>query len=139
MNDLKKITSQCLKISLKVSFNIASEASYILSGKSLLKALKIPKMVQFGEFLKTWSLWSKSVTRQVNFKNGKCQNPKIQMRHFKWTKVNWKCPKWSILASFWKPEACGQKVLPDMPIMIWQNIGGKYQKLKCSSDILRNF
>ena len=45
----------------KVSFNIASEASYvyILSGP-----LKVPKMVQFGQFLKTWSLWSKSVTRQ---------------------------------------------------------------------------
>ena len=40
-------------------------------------------MVHFGEFLKTWSLRSNSVTRQVSFhrtKNGgKCQNQKIQM------------------------------------------------------------
>ena len=29
--------------------------------------LKIPKMVHFGEFLKTWSLWPNSLTRQVSF------------------------------------------------------------------------
>ena len=45
-------------------------------------------MVHLGEFLKTWSLRSNSVTRQVGF-NGtkigrKCQNWKIQMRHFEW-------------------------------------------------------
>ena len=38
---------QCLKITEKVSFNIASEASYI--DKS---SLKMPKMVNLGEFLK---------------------------------------------------------------------------------------
>ena len=32
---------------------------------------------------------------------------------FEWPKVYWKCQKWSILATFWKPEACGQTVLPD--------------------------
>ena len=45
-------------------------------------------MVHFGEFLKTWSLRSNSVSRQVSFNRtkigGKCQNPKIQMRHFGW-------------------------------------------------------
>ena len=45
-------------------------------------------MVNFGEFLKTWSLRSNSVTRQVSFKRtkigGKCQNSKMQMRHFGW-------------------------------------------------------
>ena len=45
-------------------------------------------MVYFGEFLKTWSLRSNSVTRQVSFNRskigGKCQNWKIQMRHFGW-------------------------------------------------------
>ena len=45
-------------------------------------------MVHFGEFLKTWSLRSNSVTRQVSFYRtkigGKCQNSKIQMRHFEW-------------------------------------------------------
>ena len=44
--------NRCLKITEKVSFNIASEASYvyILSGQKLIK---MPKMVHFGEFLKT--------------------------------------------------------------------------------------
>ena len=44
--------SQCLKITEKVSFNIASEASYvyILRGQ---KFIKTPKMVHFGEILKT--------------------------------------------------------------------------------------
>ena len=58
--------ARCLKTTEKVSFNIASEASfvYILSGQKLIK---MPKMVHFGEFLKTWSLLSYSVTRHVNF------------------------------------------------------------------------
>ena len=38
----------------------------------------MPKMLQFGEFLKTWSLRSNSVTRHVSFNRtktgGKCQN-----------------------------------------------------------------
>ena len=54
----------------------------------------MPKMVQFGEFLKTWSLRSNSVTRQVSFNStkigGKCQtaeftNLKIVARNIvKW-------------------------------------------------------
>ena len=47
----RKVTSsQCLKITEKVAFNIASEASYvyILSGQ---KFKKMPKMVNFDEFL----------------------------------------------------------------------------------------
>ena len=48
--------------------------------------LKMPKMVQFGEFLKTYSLRSNSATRQVTFNmtksGGKYLNSKIQMRHF---------------------------------------------------------
>ena len=30
--------------------------------------------------------------------------------------------KWSILASFWKPEACGQTVLPDRSFLIGQKL-----------------
>ena len=51
-------------------------------------SLKMPKIVHFGEFLKTWSLRSNSVTRQVNLIGQKlvrkCQilNVKIEMRHF---------------------------------------------------------
>ena len=52
----------------------------------------MPKIVHFGEFLKTWSLRSNSVTRQVSFNRtkigGKCQNAKIQMRHFGWFSNN---------------------------------------------------
>ena len=44
--------ARCLKITEKISFNIASEASYvyILSGQKLIKNAK---NAQFGEFLKT--------------------------------------------------------------------------------------
>ena len=69
--------TQCLKITEKVSFNIASEASYvyILIGQNLIK---MPKMVHFGEFLKTWSLRSNSVTRQVSLIGQKLvENAKI--------------------------------------------------------------
>ena len=41
--------------------------------------------------------------------------------HFEWTKVNQKYQKWSNLASFWKTEACGQRVIPDRSIWIRQN------------------
>ena len=42
--------------------------------------------------------------------------------HFEWTKVHSKCQKWSILASFWKPEACGQTMLPDRSVLIGQKL-----------------
>ena len=49
-------------------------------------SLKMPRMVHFDEFLKTWSLRSYSVTRQVTLNRTKigekCQNWKFQMRHF---------------------------------------------------------
>ena len=52
----------------------------------------MPKMVHFGEFLKTGSLRSNSVTRKVNFIwtkiVGKCQNTKIRIQQ-NW----WKIPK----------------------------------------------
>ena len=71
------LLARCLKITEKVSFNIVSAANYvyILSGQ---KFLRNAKNDQFGEFLKTWSLRSNSVTRQVNFNRtkigGKCQH-----------------------------------------------------------------
>ena len=50
--------------------------------------LEMPKIVNFGEFLKTWNMRSNSVTRQVNFNrtkiSGKCKNWKTQMWHFDW-------------------------------------------------------
>ena len=47
--------------------------------------------------------------------------------------------KWSILASFWKPEACGQTVLPDRSVLIGQKVveNAKIEKFKC--DILGDF
>ena len=49
---LKFISSRCLKITEKVSFNIANEASYVylLSGQ---KFITNTKNAHFGEFLKT--------------------------------------------------------------------------------------
>ena len=43
------------------------------------------------------------------------------------------------LASFWKPEACGQTVLPDRSVLIGQKWveNAKIQKFKC--DILGDF
>ena len=76
------INSRCLKIVEKVSFNIASEASYvyILSGQKFIKNAKM---------VKTWSLWSNSVTRQVKFIGTKIgENAKIKKL------------KWDILSSF---------------------------------------
>ena len=65
---------QCFKITEKVSFNIASEASYvyILSGQKFIKSAKNLN----------------SVTRQDNFNRTKigekCRDWKSQMRQFMW-------------------------------------------------------
>ena len=54
----------CLKITEKVSLKKAK--------------IKLPKIVHFGEFLKTWCLRSNSVTRQVNFNMKKMvENAKV--------------------------------------------------------------
>ena len=53
--------SQCLKIPEKVSFNIASEATFTFQVDK--SSLKIAKNVYFVGFLKIWSLQAKSVTR----------------------------------------------------------------------------
>ena len=47
--------------------------------------------------------------------------------------------KWSILASFWKPEACGQTLLPDRLLLKRQKFveNVKLSKFKC--DILSDF
>ena len=81
--DKPKITSistlsQCLKIDQKVAFNTASEASYvyILSGQK--SSLKMPKMVNFCEFLENLKPQN-SVTRQVTLKLTKIgENVKIE-------------------------------------------------------------
>ena len=44
-----------------------------------------------------------------------------------------------MLASFWKPEACGQTVLPDRSVLIGQKLveNAEIKKFKC--NILSNF
>ena len=94
----------------KVSFNIVSEASYfdILSG---------PKMFQFGEFLKAWSLRLCSFTWQVIFN---------------WTKIGGKCQIWKMvyLTSFSKPESCSLAVSQCYLIGHFQKLHGKCQNSK---------
>ena len=67
-----------------------------------------------------------------------CERSELRL-HFEWTKVNWKCQKWSILERFWKLEACSQTVLPDRSVLIGQKLAenAKIEKFKC--DILSNF
>ena len=64
----------------KVSFNIASVASYIfiMSGQ---KPIKNFETGHFGVFLKTWSFWSTNITRQVNFNRTKIGG---KGQKFKW-------------------------------------------------------
>ena len=82
-------SSQCLKITEKGSFNIASEASDVC----MLNEQKL---------------------------------------------IN-NCRKWSILASFWKPEACGQTVLPDRSLLIGQKFVGNAKIQKFKYNILSDF
>ena len=67
-----------------------------------------------------------------------CERSELRL-HFEWTKVNQKCQKWSILASFWRPKGCGQTVLPDRSDFIGQKLveNAKIEKFKW--DILSNF
>ena len=50
-----------------------------------------------------------------------CERSELRW-HFEGTKVNYKWQKWSNLASFWKPEACGQTVLPDKSVLKGQKL-----------------
>ena len=84
----------CLKITGKVPYNIASEASYVYKS-----SLKMPRMVHFGELLKSITLRSNSVTRQVSFDRRQklVENAKTQMRHYEYhfqtvQKVFLNCP-----------------------------------------------
>ena len=50
-----------------------------------------------------------------------------------------KMPKWSILASFWKPEAGGQTMLPDRSLLIGQPLMKNAKTIKFKCDIISNF
>ena len=58
-----------------------------------------------------------------------CELSELRL-HFEWTKVDSKCQNWSILASFWKTEACGQTVLTDRSVLIGQNLGENVKNKK---------
>ena len=67
-----------------------------------------------------------------------CQRCKLRS-HYEWTKVYWKCQKWFILASFWKPEVCGQTVFTDRSFLIGHKLveSAKIETFKC--NILDDF
>ena len=50
-----------------------------------------------------------------------------------WVKLIKICQKWSILASFWKPEAFCQTVLPDRSVLIRQKFVENAKKFKISN------
>ena len=74
--------NMCLKITEKVSFNIASESSYvyILSGQKLIKNAKNGPFWRVFENLKL--AVKQSYQTGLSKIGGKCQNSKIQIRHF---------------------------------------------------------
>ena len=46
---------------------------------------------------------------------------------------------WSNLTGLWKPEACGQTLLPDRSVVIGQKLVGNAKIQKIKSDILSHF
>ena len=42
-------------------------------------------------------------------------------------KLDKNAKKWSTMSSFWKPETCGQTVLPDNSVLIGHKIGEKFK------------
>ena len=87
----------------KVTFNIASEASYVY----ILRGQKFIKNAHFEEFLKTWSLLSNSVTRQVNFI---------------WTKMDKKNSNWDILCNFQTLWFCKTRILCTISKYLWKRL-----------------
>ena len=57
-------------------------------------------------------------TLNISLLHGVWKSQKKSHSIFEWTKVNYKCQKLSILARFWKSEACGQTALPDSSLLI---------------------
>ena len=51
----------------------------------------------------------------------------------------WKMPKMVNLTSFWKPEGCGQKVLPDKSVLIWRKLVENAEIENLKWDILADF
>ena len=88
-----------MKITKNVSFNIASEASYvyILSGQKFIQNAKNGRFWQvFGKTCGQIVLPDRSLLKDKNW----CKTPKIQFLRF------------------WKPEAGSQTALPDRSILL---------------------
>ena len=98
--------------------------------------------------MRTWSKIGKKLlsnTQCTVFENHRksliqhCERSQLRL-HFEWRqKLIKKCQNWSILASFWKAEACGQTVLPDRSVLIGQNLMGNAKIQKFKWEILSNF
>ena len=106
---------QCLKITEKVAFNIASEASYVY-GLSGQKFIENAKHSHFGKFMKTWSLQSNSVTRQVNFNETKIETLKISNETF------WVTFKQCETQCGWKIDKKSHFLKIFHPLWWWQNV-----------------
>ena len=97
-----------------------------------------PSFKKFSNFRKKWLLRLQSV-----WKSPKKSHSTLQTKRAWFTfwvdKSSLKMPKMVKLTSFWKPEACGQTVLPDRSILIGQKLveNARIEKFKC--DILGNF
>ena len=89
---------------------------------ALIQPSKLPCIYFLPDEMKAWklriyflalkskhSVWK---SQKKSYSTLYCVQSEVCL-HFKWKKL-------SILSSFWKPEACGQKVLPDMSILIGQ-------------------
>ena len=107
--NLEDLMARCLKITEKVSFNIASEASYvyILSGQKLIQNAKNGP---FRRVLKTRSLRSNSVTRQVSLNR---------------TKIGGKCVILSNFQTMWCQKLFSQYkvfLFIRLPNFLWNNV-----------------
>ena len=63
-----------------------------------------------------WRLIGHDVWKSKQKSRQHCERSELHL--LEWKKVHYKCQNWSILETFWKPEAYGQTVLPDRSILI---------------------
>ena len=105
--------------SAKTAFKVAKSKNLNCCPKLNSFSLPPRKVIGFWilDFFEMNERWSKVIENHRKSIIQNCERSELRL-HFEWTKVNWKCQKWSILASFWKAEACGQTALPDMSFLV---------------------
>ena len=87
----------------------------------------MPNIVHFGEFLKTWSLRSNSVTRHVDFLKGQKLVENAKMRHFGWfsntvyakSSRRLSNPRPKIRTKIEIPENCETKIMFFLGLFSW--------------------